>query len=161
LARAYAAIANGGILVRPRILQAIDDADGRTLYRYGTEVEHRVISERTAARLRNILRAVVVRGTGNPSAQVAGYTTAGKTGTAQVVENGIYEPGAYIASFVGYVPADRPRYVILVKIDQPRGAIYGSVVAAPVFSEIAKTAMLHAGIMPKLNVPARKAADKR
>jgi stage V sporulation protein D (sporulation-specific penicillin-binding protein) len=161
MARAYAAIANGGILVRPRILQAIDDADGRTLYRYGTEVEHRVISERTAATLRNILRAVVVRGTGNPSAQVAGYTTAGKTGTAQVVENGIYEPGAYIASFVGYVPADRPRYVILVKIDQPRGAIYGSVVAAPVFSEIAKTAMLHAGIMPKLNVPARKAADKR
>ena len=161
MARAYAAIANGGILVRPRILQAIDDADGRTLYRYGTEVEHRVISERTAARLRNILRAVVVRGTGNPTAQVAGYTTAGKTGTAQVVENGIYEPGAYIASFIGYVPADRPRYVILVKIDQPRGAIYGSVVAAPVFSEIAKTAMLHAGIMPKSNAPAAKAAAKR
>ena len=155
--RAYAAIANGGMLVRPRILQAIDDADGHEIYRYGTEVEHRVISERTAATLRNILRAVVVRGTGNPTAQVAGYTTAGKTGTAQVVENGIYEPGAYIASFVGYIPADRPRYVILVKVDRPRGAIYGSVVAAPVFAELAKIAMLHAGIMPKVNPPPHKA----
>ncbi len=155
--RAYAAIANGGMLIRPRILQAIDDADGRVIYRYGTEVEHRVISEQTAATLRNILRAVVVRGTGNPTAQVAGYTTAGKTGTAQVVENGIYEPGAYIASFIGYVPADRPRYMIFVKIDRPRGAIYGSVVAAPVFAEVAKIAMLHAGIMPKPNAPARAA----
>lgn len=156
--RAYAAIANGGILVRPRILQAIDDSDGTTIYRYGTEVEHRVISEQTAATLRNILRAVVVRGTGNPSAQVAGYTTAGKTGTAQVVENGIYEPGAYIASFIGFVPADQPRYVILVKIDRPSGAIYGSVVAAPVFTDIAKVAMLHAGIMPHVasNVRAAK-----
>jgi len=155
--RAYAAVANGGMLIRPRILQAIDDADGRVIYRYGTEVEHRVISERTAATLRNILRAVVVRGTGNPTAQVAGYTTAGKTGTAQVVENGIYEPGAYIASFIGYVPADRPRYMILVKIDRPRGAIYGSVVAAPVFAQVAKIAMLHAGIMPRSSAPARAA----
>jgi cell division protein FtsI/penicillin-binding protein 2 len=148
LTRAYAAIANGGILIRPRILQAIDDSEGAPIYRYGTEVEHRVISERTAAMLREILRAVVVRGTGNPTAQVAGYTTAGKTGTAQVVEDGVYEPGAYIASFIGYVPADHPRYVILVKINRPRGAIYGSVVAAPIFAQLAKVAMLHAGIMP-------------
>lgn len=148
MARAYAAIANGGILVRPRILQAIDDPDGTPVYTYGTEVEHRVISERTAATLRNILRAVVVRGTGNPTARVPGYTTAGKTGTAQIVENGVYEPGAYIASFIGYVPADHPRYVILVKVDRPQGAIYGSVVAAPVFADLAKIAMLHAGIMP-------------
>jgi cell division protein FtsI/penicillin-binding protein 2 len=148
LIRAYAAIANGGTLIRPRILQAVDDTDGAPIYQYGTEVEHRVISERTAALLRGILRAVVVRGTGNPAARVPGYTTAGKTGTAQVVERGLYEPGAYIASFIGFVPADRPRYVILVKIDRPRTAIYGSVVAAPVFAQIAKVAMLHAGIMP-------------
>lgn len=149
MVRAYAAIANGGMLLRPRILQAIDDNDGSLIYQYPTEVEHRVISAETAEKLRNILRAVVVRGTGNPTAQVPGYTTAGKTGTAQVVENGVYEPGAYIASFIGYVPADRPRYVILVKIDRPKGAIYGSVVAAPVFATIAKAAMLHAGIVPK------------
>jgi stage V sporulation protein D (sporulation-specific penicillin-binding protein) len=149
MVRAFAAIANGGTLLRPRILQAIDDNDGSLIYQYPTEVEHRVISPETAAKLQAILRSVVVRGTGNPTAQVPGYTTAGKTGTAQVVENGVYEPGAYIASFIGYVPADRPRYVILVKIDRPRGAIYGSVVAAPVFAEIARMAMLQAGIVPK------------
>lgn len=152
--RAYAAIANGGILVRPRIVQAIDDPDGSVVYRYGTEIERRVISAATAQKIRDILRAVVVRGTGNPTAQVPGYTTAGKTGTAQVVEHGVYEPGAYIASFIGYVPADAPRYVILVKIDRPRGEIYGSEVAAPVFADLARIAMLHAGIMPRTPSPA-------
>ncbi len=148
LARAYATIANGGVLIRPRIVAAIQDANGKTLYRYGAEVERRVVSERTAATLRGYLRAVVLHGTGNPTARVAGYTTAGKTGTAQVVENGRYLSGAYIASFVGMIPAERPRYVILVKVDRPRGSIYGSQVAAPVFAELARAAMFHAGIMP-------------
>jgi cell division protein FtsI/penicillin-binding protein 2 len=148
LARAYAAIANGGILMRPRILSAIIDSDGRETYRYGPEIERRVMSPETAATLRGFLRAVVVRGTGNPTAQVPGYTTAGKTGTAQVVENGVYAPGEYIASFVGFVPAESARYVILVKITKPRGAIYGSVIAAPAFAEIAKMAMMRAGILP-------------
>jgi cell division protein FtsI/penicillin-binding protein 2 len=107
-----------------------------------------VISEATAATLRRFLRAVVVRGTGNPTAQVAGYTTAGKTGTAQVVENGQYESGAYVASFIGYVPADAPRYAILVKIERPHGAYYGSEVAAPVFADLARDVMLHADVMP-------------
>jgi cell division protein FtsI/penicillin-binding protein 2 len=148
LARAYAAIANGGILMRPRILSAIIDSDGRETYRYGPEIERRVMSPETAATLRRFLRAVVVRGTGNPTAQVPGYTTAGKTGTAQVVENGVYAPGEYVASFVGFVPAESARYVILVKISKPRGAIYGSVIAAPAFAEIAKMAMMRAGILP-------------
>lgn len=148
MARAYAAIANGGVLLRPRVVGAIEDANGKLIYRYGTAVEGRAISKRTAATLRTFLRAAVVRGTGNPTAHVAGYTTAGKTGTAQVVENGRYEPGAYIASFIGMIPAERPRYVILVKVERPRGAIYGSVIAAPVFADLARAAMLHAGIMP-------------
>ncbi len=153
LVRAYAAIANGGLLLRPRIVAAIDDADGKLIYRYGREVEHRVIAPATAATLRRFLRAVVLRGTGNPTAQVAGYTTAGKTGTAQVVENGRYLSGAYIASFVGMIPADHPRYVILVKVSRPRGSIYGSQVAAPVFAGLARAAMLHAGVMPAAPPP--------
>lgn len=148
LARAYAAIANGGLLMRPRILAALLDGNGRVVYRYRPEIEQRAISKRTAAILRRYLRAVVVRGTGNPTAQVPGYTTAGKTGTAQVAENGGYLPGEYIGSFVGFVPAQAPRYVILVKIARPRGAIYGGVVAAPAFAEIARLVMLHAGVMP-------------
>jgi cell division protein FtsI/penicillin-binding protein 2 len=148
LARAYCAIANGGMLLRPRILAALLDHDGRVVYRYDREVERRAISARTAAILRRFLRAVVVRGTGNPTARVPGYTTAGKTGTAQVAENGSYVSGAYVASFVGYIPAETPRFVILVKIDRPRGAIYGSVIAAPAFAEIAQIAMMHAGVLP-------------
>ncbi len=148
LTRAYAAIANGGILLRPRLVRALEDPNGKVIYAYGPEVEHRAISEATAAKLRQILRAVVVYGTGNPSARVPGYTTAGKTGTAQVEQNGQYEPGAYVGSFIGYVPADSPRYVIFVKIERPRGAYYGGVVAAPIFSSLARTVMLHADVMP-------------
>ena len=70
---------------------------------------------------------MVLHGTAQADgAEVPGYTTAGKTGTAQVVENGRYEPGAYVASFVGMVPAERPKYVILVKVERPHGSIYGS-----------------------------------
>ncbi len=148
LARAYAAIANGGLLLRPRLIHAECDENGNVITTYPPHVERRVISEATAATLRSFLRAVVVRGTGNPSARVPGYTTAGKTGTAQVVENGVYRSGAYVGSFIGYVPADAPRYVILVKIERPQGAYYGGVVAAPVFAELARDAMLHAGVMP-------------
>jgi len=148
LARAYAAIANGGLLLRPRLVHALEDADGKVIYTYPPEIEHRAISEATAAKLRRILRAVVEYGTGNPSARTPGYTTAGKTGTAQVVENGRYEPGTYIGSFIGYVPADAPHYVIFVKIERPRGAYYGSVVAAPIFAGLARSVMLHDGVMP-------------
>jgi stage V sporulation protein D (sporulation-specific penicillin-binding protein) len=153
LTRAYAAIANGGLLMRPRLVHALEDANGKVIYTYGQEIERRAISEQTAAKLRHILRSVVVYGTGNPSARTPGYTTAGKTGTAQVVENGRYEPGEYIGSFIGYVPAEAPRYVIFVKIERPRGAYYGGVVAAPIFSQLAHTVMLDADVMP--TVPAR------
>jgi stage V sporulation protein D (sporulation-specific penicillin-binding protein) len=148
LVRAYAAIANGGILLRPRLVHALEDANGNPIYTYPPEVERRVISAATAAKLRQILRSVVVWGTGNPAAQTPGYLTAGKTGTAQVVENGRYEPGEYVGSFIGYVPADAPRYVILVKITRPQGAYYGGTVAAPIFAELARDAMLNDDVMP-------------
>ena len=148
LARAYCAIANGGLLLRPHIVGEVLGADGKVVHRYGPEIERRVISAHTAAILRRYLHAVVTRGTGNPTARVAGYTTAGKTGTAQIAERGVYATGEYVASFVGYIPAERPRFVILVKIERPRGAIYGGEVAAPAFATIARMAMMHAGVLP-------------
>ena len=148
MVRAYCAIANGGLLLRPRIVHALENTNGDTLYSYAPEIEGRAISERTAATLRGFLRAVVVRGTGNPTARVPGWTTAGKTGTAQIEEHGVYEPGAYVSSFIGMIPAEAPRYVILVKIDRPRGAYYSGTVAAPVFAALGRDAMFHAGIMP-------------
>ncbi|HEV3158220.1 MAG TPA: penicillin-binding protein 2 [Candidatus Baltobacteraceae bacterium] len=161
LIRAYCAFANGGVLIRPRVVDAILDPDGRSIYQYGPEIERRVISAHTAEILRTYLRAVVLHGTGNPTAQVPGYTTAGKTGTAQIAENGYYSSGAFVASFVGMIPADRPRFVILVKVDRPSGSIYGSQVAAPAFVRIARAAMLHDGILPtRTNLVDRPLASK-
>ena len=161
MARAYCAIANGGLLLRPRILADIVDPDGHVAYRYQREIERRVISQKTAATLRKFLRSVVVRGTGKGAAEVTGYTTAGKTGTAQIAENGVYVSGAYVASFIGLIPAEKPRFVILVKIAKPRGSIYGGVVAAPAFAAIAKMAMMHAGVLPAVPpLPALRAVPK-
>jgi cell division protein FtsI/penicillin-binding protein 2 len=156
MARYYCAIANGGVLMRPRIIRSILDPAGNPVYTYPPEVEHRVFSKRTADILRGFLRSVVVRGTGNPSAQIPGYTTAGKTGTAQMVENGYYSSGSYVASFIGMVPYEHPRYVIYVKVEKPQGAIYGSIVAAPAFVAIAKAAMLHAGVLPAPSPPPKR-----
>jgi len=160
MVRAYCAIANGGMLVKPHIVRAVLSENGKTIRTYGPEFEGRVMSQETAATLRSFLRTVVIRGTGNPAAQVPGYTTAGKTGTAQVVGNGGYVSGAYIASFIGNIPAEHPRFVILVKVDEPRGAYYGSIVAAPVFAKLAQIAMIHAGVYP-VERPARLVRPKR
>jgi len=161
MARAYCAFANGGLLMRPRVVSAILSRSGEVVKRFPPVVERRVISRATAKLMRRFLRAVVVRGTGRGVAEVAGYTTAGKTGTAQVAENGGYLPGAYVASFIGMIPADRPRFVILVKVERPVGAIYGGVVAAPAFARIARIAMIDAGILPELPAPAPRPARRR
>jgi stage V sporulation protein D (sporulation-specific penicillin-binding protein) len=148
MARYYCAIANGGLLMRPHIIEAVEDQQGHIVQRYRPVVERRVFSTRTAAILRGFLRNVVLHGTGNPTAQVEGYTTAGKTGTAQIVGDGGYEPGAYAASFIGFVPYEHPRYLIYVKVDRPQDSYYGGVVAAPAFAKIAREAMLHDGALP-------------
>jgi cell division protein FtsI/penicillin-binding protein 2 len=101
------------------------------------------------------LRAVVLHGTGDPTAQIPGYATAGKTGTAQMVVDGAYRPGYYAASFIGMVPYPHARYLIYVKVERPIGSYYGSVVAAPAFAEIARAAMLHAGVLPSSSVARR------
>lgn len=148
MARYYCAIANGGLLMQPRIVRAIYDQQGNLVRRNGPKVIRRVFSRRTAAELLGFLRSVVLRGTGDPAAQVAGYATAGKTGTASMVVDGRYLAGYYASSFIGMVPYPRARYVIYVKVERPIGSYYGSVVAAPAFAQIARAAMLHAGILP-------------
>jgi stage V sporulation protein D (sporulation-specific penicillin-binding protein) len=148
MARYYCAIANGGLLMQPRIVSAIYDQQGNLVRRNGPKAIRRVFSRRTAAELRTFLRSVVLGGTGDPTAQVAGYATAGKTGTASMVVDGEYQPGYYAASFIGMVPYPRPRYVIYVKLERPIGSYYGSIVAAPAFAQIARAAMLHAGVLP-------------
>jgi stage V sporulation protein D (sporulation-specific penicillin-binding protein) len=155
MARYYCAIANGGLLMQPHIVRAIYDQQDRLIQSFSPHVIRRVFSQRTASELREFLRMVVLHGTGDPTAQIPGYATAGKTGTAQMVVDGAYQPGDYAASFIGMVPYPHPRYVIYVKVEEPIGSHYGSVVAAPAFAAIARAAMLHAGVLPSGTTVAR------
>jgi cell division protein FtsI/penicillin-binding protein 2 len=138
LAMAYAAIAGGGELKRPRLVREILRADGSVRIKTETEVVRRAMSEETAATLNRYLQRVVETGTGK-RARLPGVAVAGKTGTAQKArtDGRGYAMGRYVSSFVGFFPADAPRYVLSVSIDEPAGMHYGGEVAAPVFSRIA------------------------
>ena len=147
--RAMATVANGGVRVEPRIIDRVEDAQGEVVYRPQRPAPQRVISEKTAAVLNEILKQVVARGTGQPAA-LADHIVAGKTGTAQKAARGGYSADKFVASFAGYVPADRPRLAILVVVDEPRGAQYGGTIAAPAFKEIAEGVLRYLGAPPSL-----------
>jgi len=143
MAAAYGAIANHGLLRRPHLVERI--AGTRTRVGPG----RRVVSRTVAAQVMTMLRDVVTAegGTGALAA-IRGYTVAGKTGTAAKPERGRYSTSRYVASFVGIVPAKKPRLVVLVSIDEPKGAIWGGVVAAPAFAEIATFGLQYLEIAP-------------
>ena len=137
---AYAAIGNGGVVPPAHLIAKIG----------GKKVRHgkgrRIVSRHTADRMTAMFRDVVVEGTGTEAA-IPGYTVAGKTGTANKAENGRYV-SKYVASFVGLVPARKPRLAILVMVDEPRGQIFGGVVAAPIFRDIARFALQYLEVPP-------------
>jgi cell division protein FtsI (penicillin-binding protein 3) len=136
MAAAYGAVANGGVWLRPRLV-----AD-RPIKR------RPVVSKPVSDQLMSMLEDVVIEGTGQ-EAEVEGYQVAGKTGTAAKPDpSGGYSSSRYVASFVGVVPASAPRLVVLVTVDEPRGAIWGGVVAAPAFQEIARFALQYLEIPP-------------
>ena len=145
MVQAASVIANGGELVRPRIVRAvITENDVRAV---PIVIERRVIREDTAAQLRLMMQAVVDGVAGHP-AQTPGWPVAGKSGTSDVAEEGVYLEGESIASFVGFAPADDPRVVVLIKLDRPQGQIFGGVVAAPVLSDVLEDALPYLGIPP-------------
>ncbi|HEY8646183.1 MAG TPA: penicillin-binding protein 2 [Gaiellaceae bacterium] len=133
MAAAYSAIANGGIWVQPHLVEKIGR---RAIHDFK---RRRIVSPAVDAVLKQMLTNVVDEhgATGN-AAQIPGYTVGGKTGTAQKPGPNGYTTGQYVASFVGFVPVAKPRLIVLVTVDDPRGAIFGGVVAAPAFAEIAK-----------------------
>ena len=142
MAAAYSAIANGGILRAP---QLVLDEDG---HRVPEPKGHRVISAETASELRTMLEGVLAPGGTASEVSVPGYALAGKTGTAQVAENGTYSDTDFVASFVGFAPAQNPRLLVAVVVNKPRGDIYGGSVAAPAFGQIAKFALSYLHIPP-------------
>jgi cell division protein FtsI (penicillin-binding protein 3) len=143
MAAAYAAIANGGVMREPYLVERI----GKQWQNRGKgrRVLSKTVSAQTMAMLRDVVSAE--GGTG-AAAAVPGYTVAGKTGTAAKPVPGGYSTSKYVASFVGVVPAKDPRLVVLVSIDEPRGAIWGGVVAAPAFAEIARSSLVELEVAP-------------
>ena len=150
LITATAAIANKGVLMKPFIVQAITDHNGRLIKSFGPRKVRRVLSEKTARTLVRIMKTVITEGGTGVNAALEGYSVCGKTGTAQKIgEKGIYADGKYISSFIGFVPAKRPKAVILVVIDEPKKQHYGSIVAAPVFKKIAHKTIGYMNLQPK------------
>ena len=146
LACAVAAAVNGGNYYVPHLVKAITSPEG------GTEkimpvLKTKVIGERASQMLAEMLEGVVTEGSGK-KAYIEGYRVGGKTGTAQKYEDGKIAAGKYVSSFVGFFPADKPRYLALVTVDEPQGAYYGSVVAAPVAKEIFEDIIAIKNIQP-------------
>lgn len=137
LLTAAAAIANDGLLLKPHLVREIRNKDGQLVQEFKPEPVQQVIAPETARELKGILEQVVADGTGK-NAYIAGYRIGGKTGTAQKVGAGGYQQGSYIASFVGFAPANDPQVAMLVVIDEPQGAYYGGQIAAPVFGQVMK-----------------------
>lgn len=151
LISAFSCLANGGVLMEPMIAKRIIDSRGKVVTEFHPCPVRRVISCKTARTLTGILCGSVENGTGK-EAKIAGYKVAGKTGTAEKFDptTGKYSKTNYIASFVGYLPADRPRVTILVMLDEPQGFYWGGSVAAPVFARVALRIMHHLGVPPEL-----------
>ena len=148
LACAAASAVNGGYYYTPHLVKRIYAEDGYVLQTAQTELKNRTISEEASKILTDMLEGVVREGSGK-KAYIEGYRVGGKTGTAQKYENGRIAVGKYVSSFVGFFPADEPKYLTLVTVDQPQGAYYGSVVAAPCAKEIFEGIISLKNIQPR------------
>src|SRR5205085_10511836 len=136
----YTAIAHDGLLRPPQLIKKV-----------GEEEVHeprgvQVIKPEVATEVREMLEGVLEAGGTASAVSVPGYTLAGKTGTAQVAENGGYSKTKYIASFIGFAPAQNPQLLAAVIVDEPQGEIYGGSVAAPAFGQIAEFALPYLGV---------------
>lgn len=150
IATAVAAIANGGNLLRPYIVQQIISPDG--VQTTQPKVVGHPISPATAAIETNMMEEVTIKGEAT-LAQIPGYQVAGKTGTAQIAENGTYSPDATMASFVGFVPAQHPAVLIYIVLDHPTDSPYGAETATPMFADLAQKILVHMGIAPTEPLP--------
>ncbi len=150
LIMATASIANGGLLMEPHLVKKIVDEDGKVVSEASPKIERRVIKPETARIVTEMMTGVVDSGTGI-HAQIDGYRVAGKTGTAEVFDPATktYSETDYTASFVGFLPAESPRLLILVVLENPHTSIYGGDVAAPVFKKIAEGLMERFGLFPE------------
>lgn len=151
IARALSAIANGGNLVRPFIVKRILDRNNQTIEEQLPQVDVRVVSENNVRQLRNMMVEVTKTGGTGVQASIPGFVVAGKTGTAQKPNpnTGGYYADRYVSAFIGFVPADKPRFVLAVLIDDPRKRHYGGQVSAPAFRQIAERSLRVLEVTPQ------------
>jgi cell division protein FtsI (penicillin-binding protein 3) len=161
LVMAMSAIANQGVLMRPHVVKAVTDQQGRVVKEFPPQVVRRVMSVDAAQKATQVLENVVGdRGTAKQAA-IVGYKVAGKTGTSQKVDprTKTYSRRAHMGVFVGFVPSDDPRLAMLVVVDEPQGAYYGGIVAAPVFRQVGEWTLNHLRVNPQVRtaetVPAK------
>lgn len=149
MAMAYAAVANKGVLMKPRIIKSITDPNGKVVVEYPVTMVRRVLSEDAVKHLTTALKGVVTEAGTAAKADVKGYSVAGKTGTAQKVDpDGRYSHRNFYSSFVGFVPADDPKLLVMVAMNEPKPLYYGGTVAAPVFAQVAERTLKYLGIAP-------------
>ena len=150
LTAALAAVANGGVLMRPYVVKAVLEPNGNVLKENRPKALRRVISQETASTVTQILKTVMEEGGTGRTARLSGYESAGKTGTAQkALPNGRGYSDKRVGSFIGFAPADNPQLVITVIVDEPQGSSYGGVVAAPAFKAVAEQVLPYTGVYPK------------
>lgn len=149
LVSAVSAVINGGTLYQPRLVTALTDEDGNVVQQFEPVSKGQVISAETSATMRSILQSVVDEGTGR-NAKIAGYKVGGKTGTAQKYdETGAVSPDKVISSFIAFAPADNPKYVCLILVDEPGTSVqFGSVVAAPYVKDVLEQTLKYENIPP-------------
>ncbi|MBU2522219.1 MAG: penicillin-binding protein 2 [Proteobacteria bacterium] len=162
LITAASAIANDGVLMAPYIVQAITDQNGRLIKSSSPREVRRVVSIETARAVKKMMGSVTTEGGTGVNAALKGYSVCGKTGTAQKIdEKGTYSDEKYIASFLGFIPAEDPEIAILVVIDEPQGNHFGSIVAAPAFKRIAHETVNYMNIPLTADKPFERLVDMR
>jgi cell division protein FtsI (penicillin-binding protein 3) len=144
LVMAYGALANGGELLEPALVHEVRSTEG-TEWRFQPRSIRRVIDEATAREVSGVLQAVVDEGGTGTEASLATLKVAGKTGTARIAGSGGYGDRRYAASFVGYTPVDRPQLVIMAKLEDPKGSVYGGLTAAPVMRTVVQAILATRG----------------
>jgi cell division protein FtsI/penicillin-binding protein 2 len=149
---AVAAIANDGWLMHPMLVSRLQDHDGNVVQKYEPQRVRQVISDATDKEMIEALKTVVSPEGTAPGAAMKDYTVAGKTGTAQKVENGAYVHGKYVSSFIGFFPADNPQLCISIVMDEPKEGYYGGQVCGPVFREVAERCASYLNIPPDQNL---------
>lgn len=151
MAMAMATLANDGWLMRPMLVNRVEDNTGHVITQYQPQRVRQVVSEATASQMVKALKTVVAPGGTATMAAMTNYTVAGKTGTAQKPGKGGYQAGKYISSFIGFFPADDPQVCISIVLDEPsKNGYYGGVVAAPIFREVARNVASYLHIPPDI-----------